>query len=218
MVASRVFSATQMEKLRDEADWKQPKIIEDAVILVLFPRKLPDFGKTEEEAQRYTKIYDKFLSLVFKNIENHEGNHLILSMDGVMGFWNVPVKAEDSEKKAFMCAQQSLNLVGEWQEYIDRLYKATKQAYTASFDICLHYCECYAGCTGAGNSMNYSISGFGINFAIEATLFQTGDKLNTLILTSEFYNKLKDVYNISEDEFEQISYNNTKLYTWKFTT
>ena len=77
MVASRVFSATHMEKLRDQADWKQPKVIEDAVILILFPRKLPDFGKTEAEAQRYTRIYEKFLSLVFKIIENNDGNQFI---------------------------------------------------------------------------------------------------------------------------------------------
>jgi hypothetical protein len=217
MVASRVFSANHMEKLRDQADWKQPKIIQDAVIFVLFPRKLPDFGKTEEEAQQYTKIYDKFLSLVFKTIENNDGSHLILSMDGVLGFWNIPVPGEGSEKKAFTCAKQSLKLVGEWQTYIDRFYKETGKTYTASFDICLHFCECYAGCIGTGNAMNYSISGFGINFAIEATLFQTGDKLNTLFLTREFYEKLLHTGGIDENDFEELSYNDTILYSWKFT-
>lgn len=218
MVASRVFSATHMEKLRDKADWKQPKVIEDAVILVLFPRKLPDFGKTGEEAERYTKIYEKFLSLVFKIIENNDGNHLTLSMDGILGFWNIPVKDEESEKKAFNCARQSLNLVTEWQAYIDKLYTETKKTYTGSFDICLHSCDCYAGCIGTGNTMNYSISGFGINFAIEATLFQTGDKLNTLILTREFYGKLKEFPEINEDDFKELSYNDTILYSWKFTS
>jgi hypothetical protein len=218
MVASRVFSARHMEKLRDLSDWKQPKIIEDAIILVLFPRKLPDFGKTEEEALRYTKIYDKFLALVFKAIENNDGNHLILSMDGIMGFWNIPVKEEGSIIKAFTCAKQSLGLVKEWQTNIDRFYKETGKTYTASFDICLHSCECYAGCTGTGNSINYSLSGFGINFAIEATLFQTGDKLNTLFLTREFYEKLLKTGRIHKNDFEKLSYNDKILYSWKFTT
>ncbi|MBN2536068.1 MAG: hypothetical protein JXB88_24520 [Spirochaetales bacterium] len=218
MVASRVFSANHMEKLRDQADWKQPKVIENAVILVLFPRKFPDFGKTEEEAQHYTKIYDKFLSLVFKTIENNDGNHLVLSMDGILGFWNIPVKDEESEKKAFACARQCLSLVGEWQTYIDRFYKGKGQTYTASFDICLHWCDCYAGCIGTGNAINYSINGFGINFAIEATLFQTGDKLNTLFLSREFYKKLQKTTEINEDDFEELSYNENILYSWKFTT
>ncbi|MBN2442318.1 MAG: hypothetical protein JXJ04_13270, partial [Spirochaetales bacterium] len=217
MVASRVFSSTQMEKLRDQEDWKQPKIIENAIILVLFPRKLPDFGKTVEEAERYTKIYDKFLSLVFKSIENNGGNHLILSMDGILGFWNVPITEEESEKKAFACAGETLSLVKEWQAYIDKFYKEVKQSYTASFDICLHYCECYAGCIGIGNALNYSINGYGINFAIEVTLFQTGDKLNTLFLTKEFYQRLKTTTGVKNSDFEKIAYNNTQLYSWKFT-
>jgi hypothetical protein len=216
MVASRVFSASQMEKLRDVAEWKQPKIIQNGVIMVLFPRKLPDFGRTEEEATRYTRIYEKYLSLIFKAIENNDGNHLVLSMDGVLGFWNIPIIEEGSEIKAFTCARQCLQVVGKWQEYIDAQY-GKKNIYSASFDICLHVCECYAGCVGAGNNMNYSLSGYGINFAIEASLFQTGDKLNTLFLTKEFMGKISKQGEVNMAEFEKISYNNTELFSWKFT-
>ncbi|MBN1696813.1 MAG: hypothetical protein JW881_04810 [Spirochaetales bacterium] len=216
MVASRVFSASQMEKLRDVEEWKRPKVIPDGVIMAVFPRKLPDFGKTEEDATRYTSIYEKYLSLVFKAIEHHEGNHLVLGMDGVLGFWNIPLPEEGSEARAFACARQCLDEVGKWQTFIDAQY-GRKKAYIASFDICLHVCECYAGCVGAGSEINYSLSGSGINDAVEASLFQTGDRLNTLLVTKEFMDRLSAAGEVEARDFKELSYARIKLYQWKFT-
>jgi len=191
MVAQRVFSAKQLERLKDESAWKEPAIVKNAIVMALFPRKFPDFGKTREEAQRYTDIYSKFLSIVFKAIENNDGNHIILSMDGVLGFWNIPEEQDGNASKAFKSACSCLDSVSDWQLYIDSRYEKKKNKYYASFDICIHSCECFAGCVGSGDSLDYSVSGAGINFAIETALSKISDRKNTLTLTKEFYSLIK---------------------------
>jgi hypothetical protein len=190
MVAARVFSPKQMEKLKVKKGWSEPRIVRNAVILALFPRKLPDLGSTVEEATMYTSVYDKYLDLVFKAIEKRDGNRITLSMDGVLGFWNIPVAEEGSVAKAYACAKDCVALIPEWQSYIDSAYGRKKQKYFASFDICLHTCECYAGCLGTGNIIDYSISGQGVSKAIESALFLTSDTLNTISLTVDFYKRL----------------------------
>jgi hypothetical protein len=190
MIAARVFSAKQIESLKYEMEWMEPRVIKNAVIMTLFPRKLPDFGTTKAEAERYTSIYNKYLALVYAIVEKNDGNHINLSMDGVLGFWNVPHEEKESVINAYACAKESLGLVHQWQSYIDRVYGKKNKRYFASLDICLHICECYAGCIGTGNIIDYSLSGDGVNFAIETALHQTTDRLNTITVTEKFYKEL----------------------------
>ncbi len=190
MVAARVFSARQMERLKGESGWQEPRIVRNAVLMTLFPRRLPALGATKEEAERYTSIYDKYLALVFNAIERSDGNRITLSMDGVLGFWNVPVEVDGSMENAYACAKTCVALVPDWQAYVNSVYGDESEKYFASFDICLHTCECYAGCLGTGNVIDYSISGEGVSKAIEYALFQTTDRMNTITLTSAFYDRL----------------------------
>jgi hypothetical protein len=212
MVARRVFSAKQMERLKDEHDWREPRIVRNAVIMTLFPRRLPSLGETKEEAEKYTLIYGKYLSLVYTAVEKNDGNHIILSMDGVLGFWNVPEEEDGSVKKAYECAKECITLVSDWQSYIDSVYGTKGKRYFASFDICLHSCECYAGCLGTGNIVDYSISGEGVSHAIESALFQTSDKVNTISLTQEFYDKLASLWSRVTSELEKLGKSRPGMY------
>ena len=99
LVASRVFSPSQMKKLKimqEKGDWRQAKIVQEGIIMAIFPKRLPDLGKNDEEAGAYTKIYEKYLKIIFDIIARYGGSHDTLSMDGVLGFWNVPVWEEGS--------------------------------------------------------------------------------------------------------------------------
>ena len=186
MIAGRVFSPSQMKKLmdsREAQDWQREKIIHNGILMVLFPKKLPSLGESDEEAESYTRIYERYLSLVFAAIEKHGGSHDTLSMDGVLGFWNVPVWEEGSEIRAFSCARECLELVHVWQEFIDGRYGDVDARYTAAFDICLHRCSFYAGCLGKGDLQNYTLSGTEVNFAISAALSQTKDERSTILIT-----------------------------------
>ena len=193
LVAARTFTAAQLERLREKVDWKRPKIVEDAIILVLFPRNLPEIGETEEEADIYTGIYNKYLELVFKTFEKYNGNRILLSLDGVMGYWNVPTKSVDSVKNSFDCAKEFIGLLPEWQEYINRQYeeRTDKERYVAAFDICLNVCRCYAGLVGVGETHSYTLSGDELNETILSVLSMRGDVETTLFVTDDFYEALE---------------------------
>jgi len=189
MVASRVFSPSQMKRLmgsEEGEEWRREKIIQDGVILVLLPKRLPSLGRTDEEAERYTRIYERYLALVFGAIERHGGSHDILSMDGVLGFWNVPLPQEESERHAFRCARECLELVPRWQQFIDSEYRTVDERYTAAFDLCLHRCAFYAGCVGTGEIQSYALSGDEVNFAIAAAQSQIRDETSSIRLSAEF--------------------------------
>ncbi len=189
MLASRVFSPSQMKKLAGSADgedWQKEKIIEDGVIMVLLPKRLPSLGKTDEEAEHYARVYERYLDLVFAAIERHGGSHDMLSMDGVLGFWNVPI----------------------WEE-----------RYTAAFDICLHHCAFYAGCLGTGEIKNYVLSGPEVNFAISAAQSQIKDERNTIQMTESFIEELRKKLAGADDTFKMVYYTyydeKKKLYLWE---
>jgi len=189
MVGARVFAPSLLKKLSQKNDWQQPQIIRNGVIMVLFPKRLPQIGQSKETAVSYTKIYNKYLSLLFSTIEQYEGCHDVLSKDGIIAFWNAPLEQEDSEYKAFSCANDCIDAVKKWQRYIDANYLDKK--YTAAFDICLHRCDFYAGCLDAGNIQNYVISGSEINFAISVAQSQTSDKKSTILITRNFWQAIK---------------------------
>ena len=222
MLASRVFSPSQMKKLSGSADgedWQKEKIIEDGVIMVLLPKRLPSLGKTDEEAEHYARVYERYLDLVFAAIERHGGSHDMLSMDGVLGFWNVPIWEEGSEERAFRCAQECLDLVGKWQGFIDQQYTDVEERYTAAFDICLHRCAFYAGCLGTGEIKNYALSGPEVNFTISAAQSQIKDERNTIQMTESFTEELRKKLAGAEDTFKMVYYTyydeKKKLYLWE---
>lgn len=194
LVAARAFTPAQLERLRERIDWKRPHIVEDAIILVLFPRNLPEIGQSTEEADRYTNIYNKYLELAFKTFEKYNGNRIVLSLDGVMGFWNVPAKSEDAVKKSFDCAREFISLLPEWQKYINRQYEkgAEEESYVAAFDICLNVCRCYAGLVGVGETRSYTLSGDELNETILSVLSMRGDVETTLFVTDDFYEALEE--------------------------
>jgi hypothetical protein len=221
MLASRVFSPSQMKKLmesKDSQDWQKEKIIEDGVIMVLLPKRLPSLGKTDEEAEHYTRVYERYLDLVFETIERYGGSHDMLSMDGVLGFWNVPIWEEGSDERAFLCAKECLGLVNKWQVFIDQQYGDVDERYTAAFDICLHRCAFYAGCLGTGEIKNYALSGPEVNFAISAAQSQIKDERSTIQMTETFAEKLKEKLTDTQDTLKIVYYTyydvQRKLYVW----
>ncbi len=222
MLASRVFSPSQMKKLSgsvDGEDWQKERVIENGVIMVLLPKRLPNLGKTDKEAEHYTRVYERYLDLVFAAIERHGGSHDMLSMDGVLGFWNVPIWEEGSEERAFRCAQECMDLVGKWQEFIDQQYVDSDERYVAAFDICLHRCAFYAGCLGTGEIKNYALSGPEVNFAISAAQSQIRDERNTIQMTEAFTEELRKKLADAEVSFKMVYYTyydeEKKLYLWE---
>jgi hypothetical protein len=220
MIASRVFSPSQMRKLMaaENESWQREKIIHDGVIMVLLPKRLPSLGTTDEEAEAYTRVYERYLSLVFESVEKYGGSHDMLSMDGVIGFWNVPLYEEGSEEKAFNCARECLGLVSKWQDFIDDQYRNVDEKYTAAYDISLNRCSFYAGCLGTGSIQNYALSGEEVNFTIAATQAQIKDEHSSIQITENFMEALCGNTNWTEDHFKKVYYSyyeeNRLLFQW----
>ncbi|MBN1409727.1 MAG: hypothetical protein JW969_02710 [Spirochaetales bacterium] len=212
-VALRVFSPSQIAQLKEDYSWHQPAIYKNAIMMALFPRKLPPIGKTKEEAERYAGIYEYYISTIQTIMEKFGGNHMPVGSDGLLGFWNVPEEEEGTLLKALACARECLSHVTQWQEYIHNNIPGSKKEYTATFDICLNKGACYAGCIGTGNLTTYSLSGDVINFTIEAALYRTRDLATSLILTESFYSEALDKFLIQNKEFKKTQYKNHTLYS-----
>ena len=205
ILAARILHPSHLQKIREHSDWKRPSIAEETIVLVLFPQKFPEIGEDPEEAERYTKIYNRYLELALKTFEKYQGNHILLSLDGIMGFWNVPVESDEAIGNSFNCAKEFLALLPEWQKYIDKLYADTggpadpggkenhsRRGYVASFDMCLNICRCYVGCIGAGENKTYALSGKELNTTILSVLTMREDEETTLFAADDYLEALEE--------------------------
>ncbi len=203
IAAERVISPKYLKSLEKDESWYKSHIVRNGIIMVLFPKKLPEIGLTDYEAEYYKDIYNNYLSLVFRTIEGYNGNHDTLSGDGILGFWNVFEQDNNSfYTNLINCMNAAVDCyknIYKWQDFIDRISQDRNTKYKATFDICLHIGSFYTGIVEAGNMVDYVLSGSSINRAISTAWARVSDKKSSIILTEEFKQQIDNQSSGSKD-------------------
>lgn len=191
-VAEKVFSPAYMKSLRNTEErvlLRESAQFDDAIIIVATPRNLESLLRA---SSTYLEARDAFRNIVFSEIDEHRGGKGSAPFDAVMGFWDVPLRLnESSPRLAFECAIEVLGDALEFANFLQERHVRVQRAQVA-IDACLDSGPVHCGYSGDEDSRSYVVQGPPVRRAYEITSAAHSGRSSSLVLTEAFYRRLPE--------------------------
>jgi hypothetical protein len=187
------------------------RTVKNGLVMIIVPKGLGENEKC------YHKVFEYYVTSVFRIIEVYEGNHLLCN-NSIVGFWFDSGQAAELGGRVVQGAFNCLQVVDDLWSYRDACYPEEKESAPVTFDIVIYYGTYQLGCVQYRDSGIINIGGGQFNLLLATSLMETADNRNTVLISDEVKQQLKDhrQYNIVKTE-KSITYQDKEVRLYQVT-
>jgi adenylate cyclase len=160
----------------------------EAVILIACPKNIPELSE-KNKPEKFIEFLNYYYRLIKEEVFAVDGSFNRILLNGVMAFWNTPLKDEDAVGKSLKAAKEILIRIG--------LINARGRELINGFndiciDIAIHKGRVMAGYFGPDDNKDYTITGDNVNYTFDIANSYSDDDESWILITEELKASVKD--------------------------
>lgn len=170
-------------KIQELADLQ--RTVDNGILLFIVPKELG------ENRECYHKVFEYYVSSIFRIIEAGEGNHLLYN-NSIIGFWLGKDGDSQTCSRVAQMAFHCLQVVDDLQSYRNACYPDENELAPITFDIVIYRGDYNLGCVQYQDSGTINIGGGSFNPLLAAGLMETWDSRNTVLINEAVKRQIAD--------------------------